>query len=542
MANLLSRLTSILGLDNHSKLDARNEEIYRQAVEEHATKQIMGQFVGNTSDTIPFSSANPKRSDISDYTNNKQYLYPTTQLQDRKDALFYRRLYQPALINTLRNLVIHNPQVSKAFSNNVLLGSTKYKFFVNEEVDKATYKKMNAHIIKAIRKSYPGGISSLINGLLAQLSIHGAVSVEFLVKSNLRSIDKIKLLNPEDTHIGETANGDTVYLQEKRYSILDKDLKTVYRNLNPNTYMYRSMFELDGNPYGIPPFIASIGMVKVKDNLYKGINNLVCNLGVYGFLSTLVTKPARASDSETDEQYLDRCKLFLQEVSISLREGLSNGLVVGYKGVHEFEIKDSVGNSDAADTIWSSISMELATALKQDPLMFGMSVNTTETLGRVILALASSQLETFQNIICDVMSNIIETECRLAGFSFEEITFEMEMPTVSDKLRSTQEYGLRIDNAIKLYMQGVIDNHTLAWELGYTDAKRNEPIPAVGITPPKKVKPKGEKVNAINPQRDTTVNKKTEYTNKLSDLISEVEALEVANKGTLDDFFNYIQE
>jgi hypothetical protein len=87
---------------------------------------------------------------------------------------------------------------------------------------------------------------------------------------------------------------------------------------------------------------------------------------------------------------------------------------------------------------------------------------------------------------------MFETYLILKGVKFDNIVIEFDKSIVSDAHRIEEAYGKKIDNSIKLYNQGVIDNDGVANYVGYDAPDKDEPRE---VQIPKESKPRGIKQN-----------------------------------------------
>ena len=102
-------------------------------------------------------------------------------------------------LNTLENLAIFNRHVSYALDNIMTLSNTEYTIDFSDSVPSALKIKMKEHLKKRIGQMYgfSSGENSLINDLLMQAGINGALSFDILPQQNLKVLKKISKVSPK---------------------------------------------------------------------------------------------------------------------------------------------------------------------------------------------------------------------------------------------------------------------------------------------------------------------------------------------------------
>ena len=122
--------------------------------------------------------------------------------------------------------------------------------------------------------------------------------------------------------------------------------------------------------------------------------------------------------------------------------------------------------------------------LKQDPLMLGRNYSTTETVGRVILAKLSAQIANYQNIMDMFLADTMYLHLLLKGYTnLKYVQIESKKPLIGDETREQEAYAKKIDNAVRLYNEGVIDQTKKAQMLGYDTPDMEEPRVTTAANP-----------------------------------------------------------
>lgn len=389
-----------------------------------------------------------------------------------KELMMVDASFRFEVIGVLKHLAMYNADFGFAVENVVTLGNTEYEIVFDDNVSDDQKKKMLISIrdYKADWYGYSDGLNSLINDLFAQVAITGAVSSEIIPDTSLKNIKKVVLVNTETIRfLYNDSNDEYEPYQQSREKVLNHLIK-----LNPITYRYYSLRRFDEKPYGIPPFLTALESTVIERNMVDNLKKITNKLGALGFLQVLINAPTKKT-SETDQQYWDRCQDYLTRVTPEMEKSLSKGYVAGFKGTHEFEMVSTTTNVRGARELFQMNTEMKMAGLKQDPMMLGRNWSTTETLGRVVLTKLASQVENYQKTVGAFLSHLFKLHLLLQGFKFDYLGVEFEQPTLGDRVKEEEAFGKKIDNADKLFDNGVIGQEERAKILGYEEADEKEP-------------------------------------------------------------------
>lgn len=409
--------------------------------------------------------------------------------------------YQIELIGILEHLGKFNSDVSYAVDNIVQLGNTPYDITFNDSISDKQADLMRRELNKVEKNwyAYSGGLKSLRNDLLAQASITGAVSAEAVPTNNLDGIRKIVLVNPKNIRFAYNGGTDVYepYQKLSNHMIgMRKDSVNGLVKLNVSTYKYYAVRRFNESPYAIPPFLAALESIAVEKDMLDNFKHVVKKMGVLGFLQVLVKAPLKTQDMD-DTAYKAKAQEQLTMAGAEIDKGLKKGYVIGFEGMHNFEMQSTTGNvTGAVDLMKQNTEMKMA-GLKQDPLMLGRNYSTSETVGRVILAKLSAQLQNYQMLIDSFLGEVMYLHLILKGYKgLEYVKVESRKPLLADESKEQDAFSKKIDNYDKLYKQGVISQLDRAQALGFDNPDQEEPraevIPGT--------------VDTNNPQDATNVN------------------------------------
>ncbi len=395
------------------------------------------------------------------------------------------------LLDALENLGKYHGEVSQAIDNIKQLGNTKYHVYFDDAVSDKLSKEMMARL-KQKRKTwyaYSGGINSMINDLLGQAALNGAISSEIVPENDLSGVKKSVIVAPKHIRFKYNKEKDEYDpYQQVSNAILGYRAESNLVPLNTTTYKYLALGRFGEKPYAIPPFISALANVAIGNDMMDNLKYVVKKLGTLGFLEVLVNGP-KPKTNERDEDYFKRTQNYLNRIIPEIDKGLSRGYVAGFKDVHEFNMHSTTGNVQGAKDLVELNDSKMMTGLKQDPLMFGRNFSTTETLGRVILAKMTTQVGNYQKLVASYLEDLFLLDLQLAGYPIVSIEVEFEPAMIGDKLRDEQTRTAQLTNLTTLYKQGIIGQQTFATEAGYEKPELEEPAAVVIPIDPNKVPP-----------------------------------------------------
>jgi len=381
-------------------------------------------------------------------------------------------------IPLIRNLAYSNQNISQALNNIVELGNTGHTIKFDASVSEENINKMRAHI-KAVEKEWSeslGGMNGLVNKMISQVMIGGALSVEWVPNMALTGIRCVVLVNPE--LIRWNYNNTTLTYEPYQYveGIFNQKILANGNllKLNPYTYKYYSLNGDTDNPYGIPPYLPAIGPAKTQKLMMDNIEFIVEQIGVLGFLQVLVDKPDMEG-GESLKNYTTRLNKFLDDVRKRVQEGYRDGISVGYKDDTEFDFHSTTKDMGGVAEIFQLNELQFASGLKQDSSMLGRNYGTSESQITVIFTKLISQLKNVQNLIKCNLEYGYALELRLAGFKFNSINVEFNPSTALDELKAQQADEIKVRNLNALYLDGIISQEQYAHAMNLEKPNQKEP-------------------------------------------------------------------
>lgn len=381
--------------------------------------------------------------------------------------------FRVEVIQLLRDLYKINPDVSKALQDMFQLTNTGHQVQFPNNSDKEA-EAMGEHLNKVSKtwSNYTAGIYGLINKMVVQCFVGGAISIEAVPNADLSGISTILFIRPDTIVFRRENNG--VY-QPYQHTV-GNALRTGndYIKLNTQTYKYVGMYNDTDEPYGIPPFMAALDSLKSQADMRVNFKHIMENAGMLGFMEALMEKPDR-EPNESVNMYENRLDRDLRKLKIRLRDGMKDGLIVGYKDDHEFKLNSTTENMGNIDKPWSMNQQSVANGLGINSSLIGVTASTTEGGAGINLSKLLSQLKDMQMLVSYVLEFIYSLELRLAGFNNKGIKIVWYPATVSDDVKIQQAKQYKVQNLNALYRDGVISLLQYAQEMGYDQPDQNEP-------------------------------------------------------------------
>lgn len=381
--------------------------------------------------------------------------------------------FRMELIPIIRDLYKINPDVSIALQDMFKLANTGHTIsFPNNTPEEA--ERMREHLSKVTVNwsRYTAGIDGLVNKMIVQCLVGGAISVEAVPKSDLSGIATLVFIKPETIRFQRKKNGVYAPYQKNPRPVENK--KPDYIKLNPETYFYVAQYNDTDEPYGVPPFLGALDSLKGQHDMRENFKHIMELMGMVGFLEAKMEKPTRRA-SESEKAYETRLQSTLKRLKTNLMGSLRDGVVVGYKDDHEFKMNSTTHTLENLDKPWSMNQQSVANGLGVNGNLIGVQTNTTEGGTGVLLSKMISQLKNIQMLVKFVLEKVYNLELRLAGLPNKGIKVTFGTSTISDELKVQQGQEYKIKNLQTLYAQGIISQEQFAWEMGYESPAEKEP-------------------------------------------------------------------
>lgn len=382
--------------------------------------------------------------------------------------------YRREVIPLLRDLYKVNPDMGIAVQDMFKLANTGHQVTFPNNSDKEA-EAMREHLDRVSKNwsRYSAGIDGLVNRMMVQAMIGGAISVEAVPNNELNGLATVLFLKPERIIFERESNGVYAPYQINNFFTADEKRRQ-YIKLNPETYFYCSTFNDTDEPYGIPPFMPALDSIKTQADMRANIKQIMEVAGLIGFLEALVEKPAQKGN-ESEKAYIHRLQNYLKQMKKSVRAGMKDGVVVGFKDDHEFKLNSTTRELGNLNTPWTINQQSVANGLGINGSIIGVNQAAGEGAAGTALSKMISQLKNLQMMVDFVLIKIYTLELRLAGFNNKGITITWGPSTVTDDVKIQQANQYKIQNFNALYRDGIISQSQYAWGMGYLSADQAEP-------------------------------------------------------------------
>ena len=410
-----------------------------------------------------------RRSQADDSTNLLEFAKNQTKILT-PDFMF-------DVIPYIRKLAKVNPDLGQALNNVVTLGNTGHKIKFDPSVEASEVDKMRLHLEVAGRKwgENLGGMDGVVNRLLAQAMIGGAISVESVPAFNLKTIDRIIFINPETIRFARDQRTDR-YKPFQKPETLKYDVGNFeqYVELNPLTFKYLPLNGDTDIPYGTPPYLKAMESIKTQGFMLDNISYIVEEVGVLGFLQVLLDKPEQESN-ENDATYKGRLENMLMLARDRVKQGLRDGVNVGYKEDVEYQFHSATTQTQGVQNLFQENELQVASGLNQDAVLLGRGYSTSETQITVVFNKMLAELKNSQNIVKEFLEFVYALELRLAGYNFNYLKVAFKTSTLQDELKMQQGQEIKIRNVKEKMILGLINQEQAADEFDIEEPAFPEP-------------------------------------------------------------------
>ena len=410
--------------------------------------------------------------------------YATSFSGLKESVSFVKPSFMYEYIPVIRKLLRVNSSLSLATSSIVQLANTGHSIEFDKGVSDEQVIKMRQHI-ETVSKNWGWGIPGLhgiVDKLIYQLFIGGAVSSEWVINNDLSGVNYLAFVNPDDVRVVyDHKTGHYEYYQVVRnlnHAALKGSKKSDhpqnYIHLNPQTYQYYGLMSDEESPIGIPPFLSALDDLQAQLKMLRNIGFVSDQLGIMGFLEVLLSKP-EPHEGESHGAYKSRLESLLGEANSNIKSGVKDGMVAGYIDDHEFNFhsstKDTAGVADIFDINQRMVSNGLLTS----PQFLGGISSGSETMITVVFTKMLSQLSDVQAYVSEILERGIYIDLTLAGFKFKTVKVKFKPSTLTDevKLQQSTEIKQRVNRI--LYADGIISLPQYAYNMGYDQPDQKEP-------------------------------------------------------------------
>lgn len=381
--------------------------------------------------------------------------------------------FRREVIPLIRKLYKVNPDVGIALQDMFKLTNTGHIItFPNNTDEEAERMRDHLRDVSKNWSRYTSGMDGLVNKMLVQLMVGGAISIEAVPNEDLDGLSTILFLKPENIYFHQTNNG--VYEPYQKVTQGLKSVEEQFIKLNPDTYFYIGMFNDTDEPYGIPPFMTALDSLKGQQDMRINFKHIMDMVGMVGFLEAKIQKPMQKGN-ESLHAYEGRLNRLLRDLKRNMKDSLKDGIVTGFIDDAEFNLNSTTKELGNINAPWDMNQQSVANGLGVNGSIIGVNSSNTESGSGVVLSKLISQLKNFQVIVSYALTKIYSLELLLAGYNNKGLTITWGTSTISDEVKVQQARQYKIQNLDLLYKAGIISQAQYAWEMGYDAPDQDEP-------------------------------------------------------------------
>lgn len=383
------------------------------------------------------------------------------------------------MIPIIRTLCYTNPDVSQALDNIIQLGNPGHEvtFDAGVDEDEANLMREELEARKFEWADGVGGMDGLVNKMMSQIQISGALSNEWIPLSNLMGIGKCALIAPETIRFvfDKKLQRYVPYQQPRHNALLNKSkfFEQGLIKLNLETYRYYAINGDGEVPYGIPPYLPALKPLSTQKSMLESMDYLIETLGVMGFLAVNLEKPEKKDDISEDA-YAIELEQYLASFKLRIKDGLKDSIVAGFKDDTEFEFHTFTKDIAGVNELFIQNELQVGSGLHMDMSMLGRGYGTTETQITVIFSKLLAQIKNLQSLVARNLEFGYTLHLRLAGYDFKSLRVIFNQSTAMDELKFQQAQEIKIRNESDKYYDGITSLDTYARRVGENKADQEE--------------------------------------------------------------------
>ncbi len=364
------------------------------------------------------------------------------------------------LVDEIEKLVLSTPDLSQAVERTISFANTGHQVSF-EGLSEAESVKAREELKDFAKTAFKpaAGIDSLVDAILRQVTIRGALSAEAIPEGDFSGIRKVELVPVKEVRFKRNDRGDWAPFQTG----IGEDVE-----LNEHQYMYIPLQRDEKSPYGIPPFIAALDTAKSQKDFIDRIKEVIRKIGLLGFVHAK-KKPA-PNNNEAPREYTARLKKNLEDFAKSFRENFAkSGVAVSYDDV-TIDHKSVTGDARGAADLFQIGEEQLASGIDMDPSLLGRSYSTTETYAGVVYESFLSKLRGRQRVLKRFLEKVYWLHLVLKGFRVKAVTVTFNPSRSLDPAADAQAKNFELLNILLKQDAGWISADEAAREAGYEKA------------------------------------------------------------------------
>ncbi|RME13026.1 MAG: hypothetical protein D6804_00850, partial [Aquificota bacterium] len=161
------------------------------------------------------------------------------------------------------------------------------------------------------------------------------------------------------------------------------------------------------------------------------------------------------SPSETEAEYQERARKFLQDTAQDIAENISKGVLLHFEGT-QVEFKEVSASAGGLKEVLQTIEKWLIEGAKGQPALLGFSEGYTETWATVSLHIFVSQLKNYQRLVERFLEYVYKLHLTLRGYDVSDVNVSFAEPPDFRVKEKEEVIKLRAESIATLLQAGVI--------------------------------------------------------------------------------------
>lgn len=381
-------------------------------------------------------------------------------------------------IDYVELLSTYNPDYSQAVENIKMLSNTGHTVIVDAASD-LQRRKTKDFLDEKARLLQPnhGGVDGIIEKLMDQAATYGAMCGEWVLNDALTEVVDFVDLNPKRIRFfwvedvqrwvphQKVSRAQAIEAEKAGQTIRNGDCV----ELNEETFMYHAFDAAPESPYGVPPFLAALQNIAIQRDIVFNMAQIVKKIGILGMIDLSITA-LEEEPGETPEAYQQRCEEYLSEYVTAAEDMARDGGLVHFDDV-TVQTTQLGGNAAGATNIHKANEEMVFSGLKSMPSVQGRSYSTTETYAGVAYEIIIRNTWKYQRAAKRFIERGYWLMATMGGYNPDSIKLQFNENRSLNRLQDAQAEKVEISNSFMKWLLGIIDQESVAHELGYSSPK-----------------------------------------------------------------------
>lgn len=364
------------------------------------------------------------------------------------------------IFEIIDNVAILDPYVSKYVHTTVALSNVTHKLYIQAPNEKIANDAIQASNEFAAR-CFPlgGGMDGVVSAMISQLARTGALCVEWAPDRAFNKIERAFLVPIKTLRFRHKNDQGEIELTQQQ------DGKLI--PLNPVQTSYHGLVFRDSNPYPIPPIISALEACATHRDIMAQIKVWMSKISSLGVMLAEVQPPPR-EPGETQAVYDQKAGAYLKKIADTVVGNLNNGLGIGFSNI-KFTFQSTQSGAQGARDILQLVLQGMFSALQRDPIFFGWSFHSSDSLASVVYEEMFKSLKIFQLGVKRALEHAHRLNLALNGMSEIGISVQFRDDESGDVFKTSEAKMMMTQAIIQQVEAGLISKEEARRLLGHED-------------------------------------------------------------------------